>query len=135
MGDRLDELAPRADVVLITFTTPVELDDYQDRRDVGFPILLDPGRGAYRAYGLGRGSFREVWGMATLKRYASILGPSGPGRGLDDLGVATEDTRQLGGDFVVAPDGRLAWGYWSDGPADRPAVDEIVGAVRAASDT
>jgi hypothetical protein len=37
----------------------------------------------------------------------------------------------LGGDFVIAPNGNLSWGHWSDGPADRPPVDDVVAAVRA----
>ena len=52
---------------------------------------------------------------------------------LADLASATEDTRQLGGDFVIAPDGRLSWGYWSEGPADRPFVHEVLDAVERAA--
>ena len=52
-----------------------------------------------------------------------------------DLASATEDTRQLGGDFVIAPDGRLSWGYWSEGPADRPFVHEVLDAVEQAAAT
>lgn len=120
------------EVVLVTFTTSDELDHYQRRREIPFRIVLDPDRSVYEAYGLGRGSFFQVWGWSTLRKYFSILKPTGPGR-LSDLDAATEDTRQLGGDFVIAPDGRLAWGYWSTGPADRPSVDEIANAVRAAT--
>jgi AhpC/TSA antioxidant enzyme len=133
--DRLDssELdSSEVDVVLITFADLAELDDYKRRRNLSVPILVDSERSTYETYGLGRASFRAIWGLATAKKYLAILRPSGPGRGLRDLRAATADTRQLGGDFVVAPDGRVAWGYWSTGPADRPSAGEVLAAVRAA---
>jgi AhpC/TSA antioxidant enzyme len=131
VSDRLD--TSEVDIVLVTFARAAELDEYQLRRGLPLPILIDAERRVYSAYGLGRASFFDVWGRATARRYLTILRSSGPGSGLRDLKAATADTRQLGGDFVVAPDGRLAWGYWSAGPADRPSTDEIVEAVRAAS--
>lgn len=134
VSDRFRDAAaasPPAQVVLVTFTTDTELAAYQERRAVPFPILIDAERRVYAAYGLGRGSLRTVWGLRTLRRYWQILRPSGPGV-LDDVGAATEDTRQLGGDIVIAPNGTVAWGHWSTGPADRPSVDDIVGAVHRA---
>ena len=129
MSERLEDAA---EIVLLTFTTPELLDEYQQRQELDLPVLVDPDRGVYAAYGLGRGSFRQVWGWATIRRYVQILRPSGSRRRIGDLAPATEDTRQLGGDFVITPDGRLAWGHWSTGPADRPDVDEIVAAVHRA---
>ena len=126
-----EQLDGAAELVLLTFTTPDLLDEYQQRRDLSLPILIDGNRDAYAAYGLGRGRLSRIWGWATIRRYAQILRRSG--RGMADLVSATEDTRQLGGDFVVAPDGRLSWGYWSKGPADRPAVNEILDAVERAA--
>jgi hypothetical protein len=96
-------------------------------------ILIDGTRDVYAAYGLGRGSIARVWGWATLRRYAQILRNSD--RGFADLASTTEDTRQLGGDFVIAPDGRLSWGFWSEGPADRPFVHEVLDAVQQAATT
>ncbi len=125
MRDRIDDLGEGVDVALVTFTRTEELDRYQRRADLPFPILVDPDRATYRAYGLGRGSFTRVWGWATIRRYAEILRASGPGR----LRPWTEDTRQLGGDFVIAPDGTLAWGFWGTGPADRPSVDDLLAQV------
>ena len=128
MSEQLDDTA---ELVLLTFTTADLLDEYQERRDLSLPILIDANRDVYATYGLGRGSIGRVWGWATLRRYAQILRSSG--RGMADLVSATEDTRQLGGDFVIAPDGRLSWGYWSEGPADRPSVNDVLEAVERAA--
>ena len=136
MRDRLDDVAgsarERAEVVLVTFTTADELEAYQRRRELPFTILVDTDRDVYDAYGLRRGSFLDVWGWSAIRRYWEILRPAGPGS-RHDLQPATEDTRQLGGDMVIAPDGRLAWGHWSTRSADRPSVDNIVSAVEQAT--
>ena len=128
-----ERLGDEAELVLLTFTTADELEEYQRRRELAIPILIDANRDVSAAYGLGRGRIGRIWGWATIRRYAQILRSSD--RGMADLTSATEDTRQLGGDFVIAPDGRLAWGYWSEGPADRPFLHEVVDAVERAGST
>ena len=125
--DRLTELGDTTEVVLITFTDPAQLIDYQSINDLPFTILVDHDRHTYTAFGLGRGSVRRVWGWRAFRRYVEIIG----NRGLAGVGRPTEDTLQLGGDFVIGPDGVLAWGYWGEGPDDRPSVDELIAATDA----
>lgn len=125
MRDRLDELG-EALVVLVTFTRQRNLRGYRGRLGLPYPVLSDEQRVAYRAYGLGRGAWWRVWGPATLRAYAGLV------RRGARLRRPEEDTLQLGGDFVVGPDGRLLYTYRSRGPADRPPVDELVRAVRLA---
>jgi peroxiredoxin len=127
--DRLDELGESTEVVLITFTDIISLTEYQWSNELPYPVLTDPRRETYRAYGLGRGSVRRVWGTRATKRYIELVRESGLGA----LRKPTEDTLQLGGDFVIGPDGNLAWGFWGDGPDDRPSVDDLVIAVRDAT--
>ncbi|MEM9464549.1 MAG: AhpC/TSA family protein [Actinomycetota bacterium] len=127
MRDRLDDLGPDTTVVLVTFTDPANLSDHIIRTMLPFPVLTDPDRRAYRAYGFGRGSITRVWGWRAARRYVQLLADGG----WRDLARPTEDTLQLGGDMVIGPDGTLAWGFWGAGPDDRPAVDEIIAAVEA----
>ena len=127
MRDRLDEFDPNTGVVVVTFTSPDHLDGYLDRNDLPFPVLIDRGRAAYRAYGLGRTSVRRAWGLRPALAYLRLL-MRGRWR---DLRRPTEDTLQLGGDFVIGPDGTLVYGFWSAGPDDRPPVDELIAATRA----
>lgn len=126
MRDRLDEFGD-VDVVLVTFTDPSNLDWYRSVNELSFPILIDEDRSAYRAFGLGRGSVARVWGWRMLKRYAEIARTDG----LRNLRSPSEDTLQLGGDFVIGPDGRLVYGFWGAGPDDRPLVDELIDAARS----
>jgi len=122
VSDRLDELGTVTTVAMITFTDTDNLARYQTANPIPFPVLVDPDRATYRAYGLGRGSVRRVWGWRATRRYLEIFRE----KGLHGLRRPTEDTLQLGGDFIIAPDGTLAWGFWGEGPDDRPSVDEII---------
>lgn len=116
-----------AEIVLITFTTTAELRRYIERNDITTPVLLDPDRTSYRAYGIGSATTRRVWGWRTLRRYLEIL--TGPER--QALRRPTEDTRQLGADMVIDRNGDLSWARWSEGPDDRPSVEELIAAVCA----
>ena len=127
MSDRLDDFGDAA-VALITFTRPRNVAGFRRRLGLRYPVLADEARDAYRAYGLGRAPWWRVWGPRTLGAYARLLRA---GRRLDR---PTQDTRQLGGDFVVDPTGRLSYAYRSSRPDDRPAVDALVAAVGASRD-
>jgi peroxiredoxin len=124
VSDRLAEFGAAA-VVLITFTRPRNLRGFRRRLGLTYPVLADEARAAYRAYGLGRGSWRRVWGVRTLRAYGRLL------RAGRRPHLPSEDTLQLGGDFVVDPDGRVAYAYRSAGPDDRPSVDDLITALRA----
>lgn len=126
MRDRLDELGHNTDVVLITFTDPENIPAYLAGNDLPFPVLVDAVRKAYHAFGLGRGTLRRVYGWKAARRYFEIFRSNG----IRDLRKPTEDTFQLGGDFIVSSDGTLAWGFWGEGPDDRPDVDEMISAIR-----
>jgi peroxiredoxin len=120
--DHLDELGSTTKVVLVMFTDPKTLQPYQSKHDLPFQVLSDPERVAYRSFGLGRGSVLRIWGLRAARRYLQIMRVSG----LRGLAAPTEDTLQLGGDFVVSADGTLTYAFWGEGPDDRPTVDELV---------
>lgn len=128
MSDRIGELSSTTEVVLVTFTEPEALVDYEQRRSLQMKVITDPSRAAYRAFGLGRGSTLRVYGLRSIRRYVQLFRRDGWRR----LERATEDTRQLGGDFVVDPEGRLTWGFWGAGPDDRPEIDELLAAAERA---
>ncbi len=147
MSDRIDELGHRTDVVLVTFTDPTKLAAYRQANDLPLPILIDHRREAYRAFGLGRGSRRRIYGIQATRRYLELFRDgwqerpraAAGQRRLPDAGWfrellrPSEDTLQLGGDFLVDAEGRLAYGFWGQGPDDRPTVDELITAARHAS--
>jgi peroxiredoxin len=124
VSDRLAEFSGAA-VVLITFTPPRNLRGFRRRLALAYPVLADETGAVYHAYGLQRGSWWRVWGLNSARAYSRLFRQ---GRHLER---PTGDTLQLGGDFVVDRDGRLAYAYPSRGPDDRPSVDDLVDAVRS----
>ncbi len=127
MRDRLDELGDNTSLAMITFTDPKNLAAYTADHELPFPVLVDPTRSAYRAFGLGRGSVARVYGWRAARRYLQLFAENG----ITGLSKPTEDTLQLGGDFIISPDGNLAYGFWGEGPDDRPSVDELINAIGA----
>lgn len=111
------------------FTTAENLTSYQSDNELPFPVLTDPGRVSYRRFGLDRGSVARIWGLRAGRRYLDILRASGRS-GLARLTRPTEDPLQLGGDFVIGPDGTLRYGFWGAGPDDRPPVDDLIRAAQ-----
>ena len=122
MRDRLDELGG-ATVAVPTFAPWSRLAAHRARLDLPFPVLADPERSIYRRFDLGRGSVGQIWSPGTLRLYGRLL------RRGRRLRRPTEDTRQLGGDFVIDGAGRLAAGFWPRSPDDRPPVDALIQAV------
>lgn len=91
-----------------------------------YPFLLDTGRVLYHSLGLDRSLLRS-WNLRTLLRYARYLLS---GRGLEPI---RGDSAQLGGDFVFDANGVLRYAHRSQDPVDRPDVEELMGALRAAA--
>jgi peroxiredoxin len=59
-GDRFDQMG--GDVILVGQGTPQDAASFLSRKRAPFPCLIDPDRSLYRAYGLARGSFGDVFG-------------------------------------------------------------------------
>lgn len=94
-------------------------------QETGFsPLLLDLDRQAYHAYGL-KSSWLHAHGAKNLWYYAKakVKGKKTYG----DRG----DPNQMGGDFLVGPDGRLRMVHPSKDPTDRPNVEALLAVLAA----
>ena len=110
------------DIVAVSFAEPSRLGPYRVELGLRHPLLCDPSRGAYRAFGLVRGSRLRVYGPRVLARYLWLLVR---GRRLVRP-QRDDDLYQLGGDALIGADGRLLALFESRDPADRPSVDELL---------
>lgn len=106
-------------VVAISFGSPRWARAWLDETGAPFPLLLDPARTAYRAYGL-QYSLSRSWGPKTFLLYARLMLSGRRWRGIQG------DSGQLGGDFVVDRNGVIRLAYSSHDPADRPTIGQIV---------
>jgi len=87
-------------------------------------LVVEESRELYVHYGMRRASWWRVWGPATLWAYAKlILRGRRPAK-------SGGDVSQLGGDVLIDPNGVVALQHVEVGPADRPAVEMILSAIR-----
>jgi hypothetical protein len=116
-----------ATIAVVFFDLGPGLSEYRTHVGVDDRIVLaaDPDLIAARAFDVGRGRALRVWGPSTFLAYARLMMK---GRAVHRHNA---DSLRLGADFVLAPDGRIAAAYRPDRPDDRPAVDELVSAVRS----
>lgn len=98
-------------------------------RDTGltWPLLVDESRLLYAAYGMDRGGWWDIFGPQSWWAYCKLLFR---GRRLQRSG---SDVRQLGGDVLVDPQGKVRVHHVGSGPADRPSVTSLLDAVRHAT--
>jgi hypothetical protein len=113
-------------VVAISMSRPEGVARYLAERPLPFPLLADPDRRAYAVFGLGRTTWARIARPGILWRYAKLVLHGAKVHRVPE----GEDPLQMGGDFLVGPDRRLAWAYTSPDPTDRPAVELLLAETR-----
>jgi peroxiredoxin len=125
MHDRIERIRELdAEVLVIAHDDPADLrDKLLAGLDLPFPLGIDRDRAAYRSWGLRRAPWWRIWlDPAVWASYAHLITGGERFRG---MGV---DALQLGGDFVVAPDGTIAYAR-PQVRDDRPPVGELLAVV------
>jgi hypothetical protein len=131
MHDRKDRIAELgADVVFVAFDEPDELRaKLVAGVDLAYPVAFDLERASYQQWGLGRAPWWKIWlDPKVWTAYARILAS---GQRLRGGGV---DPLQLGGDFVIAADGTVAYSR-PQSRDDRPPVGELIKVLSELRDT
>lgn len=111
-------------VAVVTFETEQAVRSYVSDMNLSWPLLLDSSREIYKAYGMERGSWWNIYGPGTLWMYFKLIF-----RGRKPQ-RATADTSQLGGDVLIDPDGIVRLQHIGSDPADRPRVAQLLALVR-----
>jgi hypothetical protein len=130
--DHYEEIhALGGEVLVISFAQPSFVAMYLKDNPMPFPVVSDPTRAAYQAFGLERIPWTAFLRGRTILRYLRLMFggwlPRRPKEGADVL--------QLGGDFVLDERRRLVYAFRGTAPTDRPTAAELAGAVRAAKDS
>ena len=112
-------------VLVVSQAKPEQLARYAARYGWRVPLVADPERAAYRAFGLERTSWLAFFRPRVLWGYIRGM--------LRGYGVKTpyagEDVLQLGGDFVLDRGRRVVFAYPSADPTDRPGIPAILAAL------
>lgn len=112
-------------VVVVAMGTPEQNRAFRAQLNLPFPVLSDPEKRAYRAYGLGRISWRRE---ASLRNLVALV------RHAKRHGVAAtsdQDMRQLGGYFIVGREGKLLGAYPYARIADLTDIDALINMRRS----
>ena len=112
------------EILAICFDPLERAERYARDQELGFPLLVDPERRVYGAYGLEQGAVWRFLLPQVTFGYLRLM--VGGGRRIQR---PHEDPLQLGGDFVVDPEGRLALVHPCQDPSDRPPVAQLLAAV------
>ena len=123
MRDRIDDIRARgAELVIVGNGAAHFAAAFRDELGLDCPLLVDPDLRAYRAAGMRRGRVELLSPRLPLNAVRAL------GRGFRQRGVQG-DPWQLGGVFVIRPDGALAYRHLSREAGDHAPVDDVVAAL------
>lgn len=111
-------------MLVVSFGTEFWVRAWLEQTQAPFPLLLDPERAAYRAYGLQR-SMARAWGLRSGWYYFKAV-VFQRRRFISSHG---DDTGQMGGDFIIDCHGVLRLTHPSRDPTDRPSVEQLLAAL------
>ena len=107
------------EVLVIGFEPEDRALGWLEQTGVSFPFLLDPDQKVYQAYELEKSLLRS-WSPRNLWSYVVAFFQ---GR---EIHALSGDPNQLGGDFIIDQDQKIAMTYYSKDPTYRPAVDQLL---------
>ena len=110
---------------MLTFEAGFIARAYVEDTGLTWPLMVDEDRSAYEHYEMLEAGFWDVWGPKTLWAYTKALFSG------QKLQKSDGDVSQRGGDVLIDPDGVVRLVHVGDGPADRPAVEEMLKVIRA----
>ena len=123
---QLRRLAPefqqrKTRILLICFAQERWARAFLEETGSPFPLLMDPERESYRAFGLKSSVARTYFSPATIWYYAKAIL-----KGRKIHPKPRGNPHQMGGDFLIDCDGSLLLAHPSREPADRPSVEAIL---------
>ena len=127
---RLDDIERLGGAVLtVNYDAAERIGDFARDLGVTYELASDPERRAYDAYGVRRASLFRLLHPAVVREYARLIraGRRPVRRRVFD------DIWQLGADFVIDPAGVVRYAHLSDGPEDRPPIEDLLAALGAAA--
>ena len=116
--------AANLQVVAIGQGSPDKTKAFRAELELPFPLLSDPRRSAYKAYGLTRVDMRREASIKGISRSIKSTLKYGAARSSD------QDMLQLGGAFVVNTDGIICFAHRSSRMSDIPSNEMLLAAVR-----
>ena len=108
-----------ADLIVVTMGNVEQTDQFRRKFDASFTFLADSEQTAYRAYGLDRGTLRQIAGPSVWLPAVRALARGGTGKPVGDI-------RQMPGSFVIDREGIIRQAHYPKHQADRPRPDDVI---------
>lgn len=112
-------------MIAVSFEPGERVAQLADQMQLPFPVLSDPERKTYDAYGLGSGSWLRIFSPGTVWTYLKHFARGG--KYDQKYGHKSSDLKQLGGNFILDASGSVTLEHRSTAPHDRPPVSQLVG--------
>jgi len=96
------------DVLFVSFEPLTRVREYSIVDGFGWPVLADEGGEAYRNYGLESASFVRAWLSPRTVWFYFATALHGT-----RIRKPLSDTSQVGGDFLIDPDGKITFAFRS----------------------
>ena len=109
-----------ATVLAVSFEPRDRLFQLARQLQLPFPLLSDPERDVYTAYGLRRGRVLQLLHPRTVLAYIKLLA------GGRLYHFRRSDLRQLGGNFIIDQKGIAQYEYRNGAPHDRPSPEHLL---------
>lgn len=122
--------AAGVNVLVISQAKPAVLATFLRNHPQPVPVVGDPDRAAYRAFGLERTSWLSFFRPSVMWGYLRLMFRGGKVR----KPYPGEDVLQLGGDFLIDRSGRVVYAYRSRTATDRPGIDALLAAANRPSE-
>jgi alkyl hydroperoxide reductase subunit AhpC len=111
-------------VILVSMGTPVEAESFRQQYGVPFPIISDPEKHLYRAYGLKRAGLMQLFSPGLVRKGLQAAGEG------HLPGIPQGDPMQMPGTFIIDQEGRLLLRHFARDAADYLPVASIIKAIR-----
>ncbi|MBW2709992.1 MAG: redoxin domain-containing protein [Deltaproteobacteria bacterium] len=114
-------------VVLVGMGPPKESGEFLEKFAIPFPMVCDPERKLYDAYGLKRmGVLDFLSPTLALKSFSAVAEGN-------LVGIPEGDVKQLAGAFIIDSSGYVRFRHLSADPADFPPAGDLLAALESIS--
>lgn len=110
-------------IFLVSMGTLEEAETFRRQFEVPFPVVCDPEKALYKAYGLKGRTVSQIFSPKLF-----LKGLKAVGQGYLP-GLSLGDPFQLPGAFIIDVRGQIRFRYYSRDPSDYPSVEMILDAL------
>lgn len=107
-------------VVLVGLGKPEHAEEFRKQFAPSFPVICDPEKKLYGAYGLGRGKLASMASPSVLLRSLRTMSQGLP------PGLPRGDVMQMPGVFMIDTQGNIRYSYYAKDVSDHPPVEQLV---------